>query len=116
MRSRNGVVQYSSSGALKVAQTSPPSSTALAFTSGDNYLRSTITDANVTATSKIRVFSVRRTDVTEVSDHGWYYLANIVTQAAGTFDVVLIAFDWGSEPTDGVPPNETITLIYDVSN
>lgn len=108
--------QYSSTGALKIAQTAPPSSTSLAFTSGDTYLRSTVADANVTSTSKIRVFATRRTDVTEVDDAGWYYLSNVVSQGAGTFDLVTIAFDWGSEPTDGVPPNETITVLYDVSN
>jgi hypothetical protein len=62
------------------------------------------------------VFAIRRTDVTEVNDHGWYYLSNIVSQGTGTFDLVTIAFDWGSESPDGVPPNESITVIYDVSN
>jgi hypothetical protein len=84
--------------------------TTIAFTNGDTVRRETITDANVSATSKI-VMTVTRPDTTDANDPGWIYLPNVVRRATGEFDVLISALDWGlSESESG--PNETITLNY----
>ena len=86
----------------------------ISFPANESVKRITITDSNVATTSKI-IFSVRRADVLEVSDPGWIYVANIVTQSNGSFDVMIVAFELDG-PTYYAVPNETLTLYYKVYN
>lgn len=87
---------------------------ALDFTNGDSYQRFTITDANVTAHSKV-IVSVQCLDVLTANDLGWVFIPNIVSVADGSFDVKVQAL-----PVDGTPdpnndfPNEQVTLIYQI--
>lgn len=92
----------------------PPLSTvSVAFTDGDTMRRVTVSDAAVTATSKILV-SVVRTTVTDENDPGIFFEANVVSRGEGTFDVLIVARGWGFSDPVGIV-NETITLNYLVS-
>lgn len=83
------------------------SSTSLNMT-GETWARFTVTDANVSTTSKI-VGTITRTNVTDADDEGFRYDFEVVTLAAGSFDVIV----WVSDPDDDFrPPTETITLNY----
>lgn len=84
----------------------------IVFDGTDSMQRVTITDAGVSATSKI-VFSVRRTTITDANDPGWIYVANIVTLAAGSFDVLIAALDWDAAPNTF--PDETVILTYTIA-
>lgn len=91
------------------------SSVAVAFTDGDTMRRVTVTDAAVSATSKI-VGTVVRPDTTDDSaDRGYIYLANVVKRAAGSFDLLLSCLGWGFDDPTEQPPNETITYCYTVA-
>lgn len=81
----------------------------VAFTDGDTLRRVTVTDADVTAGDLI-LCSIRRTTASEAEDSGHTYTANVVAVRAGEFDVRIEALQLGRP--DGVPPNETIKLIY----
>src|SRR3954464_13617080 len=83
------------------------SSATVAFTDGDTVKRVTISDALVTATSKIAL-TVGRPNVADIADKGFFYVANIVSRTTGSFDVAVMCID---DPV-GSPPNETITLYY----
>ena len=76
--------------------------------------RVTIANASVTAASVI-VCSVTRPTQTDADDEGFIYIANVVSRAAGTFDVVIACLDYGfDDPTESAP-NETVTLNYVLS-
>lgn len=88
-------------------------SISVAFTDGDTFRRVTITDAAVSNTSKI-IYGIRRANIAlDADDPGWMYNANIIYQAAGTFDVIFSALDYGLAEGD-TGPNETITFNYTV--
>lgn len=87
------------------------SSTTIAFTDGDTFRRTTISDAAVTTGSKI-ILLVRRPNTTIANDAGYIYTANIITIANGSFDVNIACTAWGFEDPMQQPPNETITLFY----
>ena len=91
------------------------STTTIAFTDGDTARRVTVTDATVNAASKV-IATVRRPDTTDDSaDRGYVYIPNVVKCASGSFDVLIACLDLsGMDPT-AMPPNETITLCYQVA-
>jgi len=87
----------------------------IAFTDGDTVRRVTITDAGVSATSKI-LCSVRRPDTTDASaDSGFFYLANVVRIGTGEFDVLVMVLDVDGDGCTQNPPNETIVLTYTIA-
>lgn len=91
------------------------STTSVAFTDGDTARRVTVTDAAVTAASKI-IATVRRPDTTNDSeDRGYLYIPNVVKCASGSFDVLIACLDIGGMDPTMNPPNETITLCYQVA-
>lgn len=90
------------------------SSASVAFTDGDTARRATIADAAVTAASKI-IASVRRPDTVAASDPGYIYHANVVSIGSGTFDVNVVCLDWSGQDCTEIPPNETVTLYYQVA-
>jgi hypothetical protein len=92
----------------------PISSTTVAFTDGDTTRRSTVTDAAVSASSKI-ILTVRRPDTAATADRGYLYMANVVTVGTGSFDVLILALDESGGDCTELPPNETITLYYQVA-
>jgi hypothetical protein len=91
-----------------------PQGVSVAFTDGDTSRRVSVTDARVSAGSKI-VPVIRRPDYTsDATDPGFIYVVNVVYVYAGGFDAVVTALDTsGLDPSDD-PPNETVTLIYTV--
>jgi hypothetical protein len=89
-----------------------PTSQSIAFTDGDTFRRVTITDAAVSATSKI-MLTVTRPTTTDENDVGWIYIANVISRGTGTFDVIISALDYGLSEAE-IGPNETITLNYQV--
>ena len=89
-------------------------SVAIPFTDGDTMRRVTITDAAVSAASKI-IGSIRRADTADDSaDKGFRYTANVVLLASGSFDLLVICTSWGGDDTTEVPPNETVNYVYTV--
>lgn len=87
----------------------------VAFTDGDTARRVTITDAAVSAASKV-LCSVRRPDTTDDSaDRGYLYIPNVVKCASGSFDVLIACLDIGGMDPTEKPPSETITLLYQVA-
>lgn len=99
----------------------PPPSSAVAltsvavpFTDGDTLRRVTVTDAAVTAASKI-TGSIRRPDTADDSaDLGLLYTANVVKVAAGSFDLLVFCTAWGVDDAILAMPNETVQFIYTV--
>jgi hypothetical protein len=90
-------------------------STSVAFTDGDTLRRVTVSDAAVAASSKI-IATVRRPDTANDSaDSGYLYLPNVVRVATGAFDVLIACLDWGFDDPTLNPPNETVTLCYQVA-
>lgn len=91
------------------------SEASIAFTDGDTCRRVTITDAGVSASSKING-TVRRPDTADDSaDPGYIYLANIVRIGSGAFDVLIACLGWGFDDPTGIPPNETVKFYYSVA-
>lgn len=91
------------------------SSADIAFTDGDTMRRVTVTDAGVSATSKI-VGTIRRPDTTDDSaDKGYLYLTNIVEIASGSFDLLVSCLGWGFDDPTANPPNETVKFYYTVA-
>ncbi|MGH8896332.1 MAG: hypothetical protein ACRDZ4_04740 [Egibacteraceae bacterium] len=83
----------------------------IAFTDGDTMRRVTITDAAVTAASKI-VCSIRRPDTADDSeDRGYLYIVNVVEVVTGSFDVLVLVLDPYLDTTR-IPPSETVKLYY----
>lgn len=98
---------------VAVLRKSMVSSTTVAFTDGDTWRRTTVTDSAVASTSKITC-TVRRPDTDDSADTGLLYLVNVLKVANGAFDVGIMALSWsGDDPTEA-PPNETITLNYTI--
>jgi hypothetical protein len=88
------------------------SSANIAFTDGDTMRRATITDASVTAGSKI-VGTIRRPDqATDSVDRGYIYNWSVVEVYAGGFDILISALGWGFDDTTRKPPNETVVFYY----
>lgn len=88
------------SGGLSVAN--------IAFTDGDTLRRVTVSDAAVTASSKI-VGTVRRPDSSsDASDVGHLYIANVVRVGSGSFDILVYCVE---DPVK-LPPNETVQYVY----
>lgn len=83
----------------------------LAFTDGDCLKRVTIADAAIGATDKI-VVTVRRPNINDEDDTGYFYVANVVKVAAGSFDILVGCYGPGMDDTTELPPNETIQLYY----
>jgi hypothetical protein len=82
----------------------------VAVTMDDTYKRVTVTDAAVGTTTKI-VGSIRRPDLTADADPGFVYDFNIINQAAGSFDIVIMATDWAGEGLEETP-NEALKFLY----
>lgn len=82
---------------------------------GAGMARYTIADVNVGFNSKI-VATVDRSNVADVDDHGWIFVANIVTVANASFDVLVIVVDPSAGPGDESlitdPPTGTFKLNY----
>jgi hypothetical protein len=88
------------------------SSAALDFTAGDTLKRFTITDAAVSAASKI-VGVVRRPDSADDSaDRGYVYAASVVRIGTGAFDLLVSVSDGGGFDPTAIPPSETATFYY----
>lgn len=91
-------------------------SVAIPFTDGDSMRRVTITDAAVTATSKI-IGSIRSADTADDSaDKGFRYTANVVNQAAGSFDLSVVCTAWGADDATLAGINETVFFVYTVGS
>ena len=91
------------------------SEVSIPFTDGDTLRRVTVTDAGVSASSKI-VGSIRRPDTADDSvDPGYLYVPNVVRVASGAFDVLVACLGWGFDDPVGRPPNETIKYQYTVA-
>lgn len=91
------------------------SSVSVAFTDGDISRRVTVSDGEVTSSSKI-LASVRKPDSTDDSvDKGHIYEVNIVEVVNGAFDMVVVCHDGGFIDASSDPPNETITVHYIVA-
>ena len=96
---------------VQVARAAMAGSVAVAPTDGDTYRRVTVSDATVSATSRI-VGSVQRPSTADDSaDLGWVYTSTIARVAAGVFDVIVVALAWGTDDSV-VNPNETVTFNY----
>jgi hypothetical protein len=90
------------------------SAAAVAFTDGDTMRRATVTDAAVSASSKI-VGTIRRPDTANDSaDRGYIYLANVVRIGTGSFDLLVSCLGWGFDDPTKNPPNETVTFYYTI--
>jgi hypothetical protein len=88
----------------------------LVFTDGDTAKRFTITDANVTARSTVRLYCIERR-VPELTDPGWAYVVNLSSVSDGSFDVTVFAFNADAyPPPNNVFPNEDLTLHYSLIN
>lgn len=114
----NNILYYRSGGTWRaIAATNTVNGVASAsiqFTDGDTLRRVTITDGNVTSSSRI-VGGIRRPDTNDDSaDRGYIYTANVVKVANGSFDVLISADAWGYEDPVELPPNETISFQYTV--
>lgn len=91
------------------------STVSVPFTDGDTARRLTVVDATVTPASKVMI-TVRRPDTADDSaDGGYIYVPNVVKCAAGSFDVLIACLDIGGMDPTMKPPNETITLNYQVA-
>jgi hypothetical protein len=87
-------------------------SVSIAFTDGDTARRVTVTDAGVSAASKI-LGSIRRPDTADDSaDRGYVYTANVVEAGSGAFDLLVTVTDIGGLDCTENPPNETVTYCY----
>jgi hypothetical protein len=101
----NTVYDLTATGTASVTQAT------VAFTDGDTRKRVTITDAAVTATSKIVMSIVRANfDDTDAAAN-FTYRAEVVKRSTGSFDVVVFCDSFGDDATELVP-NETINLHY----
>jgi hypothetical protein len=88
------------------------SSADVAFTDGDTSRRVSISDAAVSATSKI-VGTIRRPDIADDSaDRGYIYTWSIVEVYASGFDLLISALGWGFDDPTRIPPNETLKFYY----
>lgn len=82
------------------------------FTNGYTLQRVTVTDSNVTASSDI-LCSVSKRTVTDVNDVSFVYVANVVTQTNGSFDVLVAAISPDLlTPAAAQMPNELVSLVY----
>jgi hypothetical protein len=81
----------------------------------DGLARFTVTDAAVTASSSVLV-SVRRPDVTDVNDHGWLFIANVVKISSGSFDVLISVLEQPGRDSLVDPPSGPLTLTYTVGS
>lgn len=91
------------------------SSVDIAFTDGDTMRRVTVTDVDVSATSRI-IGTIRRPDTADDSaDRGYIYIANVVRVATGAFDVLLSCLGWGFDDPTRNPPNETVKFYYQIA-
>lgn len=103
-----------------MTQAAPTASVAISeanipFTDGDTMRRVTISDAAVTAASKI-IGTIRRPDTTDDSaDRGYLYIANVVECVSGAFDLLISALGWGFDDPTANPPNETVKFLYQVA-
>lgn len=90
------------------------SSASVAFTNGDTVQKVTITDAAVSASSKV-MGTILRPDTDDSADKGFVFIPNVVKRNAGSFELVVTCLDQGGlDPTEN-PPNETVTFCYLVS-
>lgn len=96
-----------------LAQTASQKTASLDFTDGDTFKRFTITDGSVAAASTVGC-SIRRSNIADVDDPGWIFVPNVVTVAAGSFDVTVAVLSGDGLVSPGEFPNETVTLIYHV--
>lgn len=99
------------SSVLQPGTTLARSSLPLDFTDGDTFKRFTIVDSFVTIYSHI-LPSVRRATIADVDDPGWIYDVNVVSQTAGSFDVLISVTAGDAPAAPGEFPNETVTLTY----
>jgi hypothetical protein len=85
-------------------------STTYTFT-GDSVVRFTVTNSAVTSTTKVSL-TVARPTVTDKTDKGFFYMANVCNITTGSFDVVCICTDEVFADSVKLKPSETITLYY----
>lgn len=89
--------------------------TTVTFTDGDLRKRCTVADANVLDTSRI-IITARRPDIlVDDDDEGFLYFVNVVNVYAGGFDIVVVCTGPGFDDMTIEPPNETLTLYYQVA-
>lgn len=87
-------------------------SVAISFTDGGLLKRVTITDADVTA-SNLVWGSITR-NVTETTDTGFLYIANVASQTAGSFEIIVFVYTGLPGTVPDPLPNETVTYCYRV--
>lgn len=85
----------------------------LDFTTGYTLQRFTIADADVKPTSDIQT-SITKRNITDLADVSYVYVANVVWQQQGSFDVLVAAIS--PDPLSPAPemPNETVQLVYSI--
>lgn len=88
----------------------------ITFDGTDSAQRVTISDAGVNLSSRPSIKEIRQPDSTDGLESGYVYIANVVriNPAGGSFDVFVLALDWGGDDCTESPPKERITLIYEV--
>jgi hypothetical protein len=96
-----------------VAQAFPIYVATLDFSDGDTAKRFTVTNSAVVATSRI-VGSIRRPDVADSLDYGYLYLVNVVTVAAGSFDLLVAVTGLGLDDVTDQPPLGSVEFHYQV--
>jgi hypothetical protein len=96
-----------------VGQAFPIYVATLDFSDGDTAKRFTVTNTAVTTTSRI-VGSIRRPDVADSLDYGYLYLVNVVTIAAGSFDLLVAVTGLGLDDVTDQPPLGSVEFHYQV--
>lgn len=102
-------------GAVTNAKLATPTTmieTSVPFTDGDTVRRVTVTNAALTATSKI-VPGVTRPNTADSADVGVAFLPTVVSRGSGTCDVLILCIGLGQDDPVGLV-NETVTLTLAV--
>lgn len=86
--------------------------TSVAFTDGDTMRRVTISDGNVSGTSKIIGTITRPSSADDSADLGYFYNFCVVRLFTGGFDAIFNVRDFGGDDCSELPPNETVTFNY----
>lgn len=81
------------------------------FTNGFTLQRVTVTDPDVAPGSDI-LCSITKRSQTALADVSYVYVPNIVSQIAGSFDVLVAAISPDPLLPSAEMPNEFITLVY----
>lgn len=85
------------------------------FTDGDTLRRVSVSDASFTSSSNVVATVMRPDQATDGDDRGYLYVTNVVRRYTGGCDLLIAALGWGFDDPVYLPPNETITVVLQVS-